>query len=98
MTDRSLIPGFLAALRREMDLYRGWAASFDTLYIGGGTPSVLPAAELEKLIADIRAAFTISSDAEITVEANPADIDAESPRRAPLRRGEPPQHRRSILR
>ena len=77
MTDRSLIPGFLTALRREMDLYRGWAASFDTLYIGGGTPSVLPAADLEKLISDIRAAFTISSDAEITVEANPADIDAE---------------------
>jgi oxygen-independent coproporphyrinogen-3 oxidase len=76
VTDRSLIPGYLKALRREMDFYRGWAASFDTLYIGGGTPSVLPAAELEKLIADIRGVFTISSDAEITVEVNPADIDA----------------------
>jgi oxygen-independent coproporphyrinogen-3 oxidase len=76
VTDRSQIPDYLAALRREMDFYRGWAASFDTLYIGGGTPSVLPAAELEKLITDIRGTFTISSDAEITVEANPADIDA----------------------
>jgi len=76
VTGRSQIPDYLAALRREMDLYRGWAASFDTLYIGGGTPSVLPAAELEKLIADIRGTFAISSDAEITVEANPADIDA----------------------
>jgi oxygen-independent coproporphyrinogen-3 oxidase len=74
ITDRSLIPGYLAALRREINFYRGWAASFDTLYIGGGTPSVLPAAELEKLIARIRTAFTIATDAEITFEANPADI------------------------
>lgn len=74
ITDRSLIPAFRSALRREMDLYRGWAESFDTLYIGGGTPSVLPAADLEGLIADIRAAFTIAADAEITVEVNPGDI------------------------
>ena len=76
VTDRSQIPDYLAALRREMDFYRGWAASFDTLYLGGGTPSVLPAAELEKLVTDIRGTFAISSDAEITIEANPADIDA----------------------
>jgi len=74
ITDRSLIPDYLAALRREMALYRGWAASFDTLYIGGGTPSILPEGDLEGLIADIRTAFTIATDAEITVEANPADI------------------------
>ncbi|MCX5838521.1 MAG: radical SAM family heme chaperone HemW [Deltaproteobacteria bacterium] len=76
VTDRSLIPAFRSALCREMDLYRGWSASFDTLYLGGGTPSVLPTADLEGLIADIRAAFAITGDAEITVEANPADIDA----------------------
>ncbi len=52
--------------------------SFDTLYMGGGTPSVLPADDLEGLIADIRAAFTIAPDAEITVEANPGDIDRAS--------------------
>jgi oxygen-independent coproporphyrinogen-3 oxidase len=74
ITDRSLIPAFRSALRREMDLYRGWTASFDTLYIGGGTPSVLPEKDLEGLIVDIRAAFTIAASAEITIEANPADI------------------------
>jgi oxygen-independent coproporphyrinogen-3 oxidase len=74
VTDHSLIPAYRSALRREMDLYRGWAVSFDTLYLGGGTPSVLPAGDLEGLIADIRAAFTIASDAEITVEVNPGDI------------------------
>jgi oxygen-independent coproporphyrinogen-3 oxidase len=74
ITDHSLIPAYLAALRREMALCRGWAASFDTLYIGGGTPSVLPEGDMEGLIADIRTTFTIATDAEITVEANPADI------------------------
>ena len=74
ITDRSRIPAFLSSLRREMDLYRGWAASFDTLYIGGGTPSVLTAADLEGLITDLLDAFTITADAEVTVEVNPGDI------------------------
>jgi len=73
-TDRSLIPAFRSAIRREMDLYREWAACFDTLYIGGGTPSVMPESDLEGLIVDIRAAFAIATGAEIAVEANPADI------------------------
>jgi oxygen-independent coproporphyrinogen-3 oxidase len=74
VTDRSRIPAFRSALRREMDLYRGWAVSFDTIYLGGGTPSVLPPDDLERLIAEIRAAFTIAGGAEVTVEANPGDI------------------------
>lgn len=77
ITDRMQIPDFLVALRREMALCRGWAESFDTIYIGGGTPSVLPPRDLEELIFDIHAAFTITSHAEITVETNPADINAE---------------------
>jgi len=76
VTDSSAIPEYLTALRREMLLYRGWAPLFDTLYIGGGTPSVLPPPELEKLISDIRGIFPISENAEITMEANPADLDA----------------------
>jgi oxygen-independent coproporphyrinogen III oxidase len=74
VTDLTRIPAYLTALRSEMNFYRAWSASFDTLYIGGGTPSVLAAEELEKLIADIRGTFAVSSDAEITVEANPADL------------------------
>ncbi len=74
ITDRALIPDFLAALRREAALYQEWADSFDTLYIGGGTPSVLPAEDLEGMIAGLRRAFTITTDAEVTVEVNPGDI------------------------
>jgi len=74
ITDHILIPAYQSALRREMEIYRGWADSFDTLYIGGGTPSVLPEGDLEGLIADIRTAFAITANAEVTVEVNPGDI------------------------
>jgi oxygen-independent coproporphyrinogen III oxidase len=74
ITDQTRIPDFLTALGRETALRREWTAPFDTLYLGGGTPSVLPPEALEALIAGIRAAFAITEDAEITLEANPADI------------------------
>lgn len=77
LTDLTRIPAFRSALHREMDLYHGWAASFDTLYLGGGTPSILSPDDLEGLIAEIRAAFTISTGAEVTVEANPGDVTAD---------------------
>lgn len=74
ITDLTLIPEFLAALRREMALYRDDHGDFDSVYIGGGTPSVLATDDLALLIGDIRKAFTITPDAEITIEANPSDI------------------------
>jgi oxygen-independent coproporphyrinogen-3 oxidase len=76
LADLTLIPDFLAALRREMSLTKNFNRDYDTVYIGGGTPSVLAAADLERLIGDIRTAFAITSDAEITLEANPGDITA----------------------
>jgi oxygen-independent coproporphyrinogen-3 oxidase len=83
-TDLTLIPDFLAALRREMNLNKDFKRAFDTVYIGGGTPSILTPADLERLIADILTAFTITPGAEITVEANPGDMTAG--RLAALRR------------
>ena len=75
VTDGSLIPAFLTAVGREADFYRKQWGGFDTLYIGGGTPSVLSAADLGRLLDGIRTAFRIAGDAEITVEANPGDVD-----------------------
>ena len=48
-----------------------------TAYIGGGTPSVLPPALLEKLLHGIFAVFPIKTDAEFTTEANPGTLTAE---------------------
>jgi oxygen-independent coproporphyrinogen-3 oxidase len=88
-TDLTLIPDFLAALRCEMNLNKDFKRAFDTVYIGGGTPSILTPADLERLVGDIRTAFTITQNAEITLEANPGDINAgrlEALRRAGVNR------------
>jgi oxygen-independent coproporphyrinogen-3 oxidase len=49
-----------------------------SLFFGGGTPTLLPPAAIAHLIAHCRAALSLADDAEITVEANPGTIDAES--------------------
>ena len=46
----------------------------ETIYFGGGTPSLLETAEIELLLQHLRALFTIAPDAEITLEANPDDL------------------------
>ena len=52
-----------------------------TVYLGGGTPSVLEASALEQLFASFHRYFSLSPDAEITIEANPDDVDAAFCRR-----------------
>ncbi|SCM80283.1 Oxygen-independent coproporphyrinogen-III oxidase 1 [uncultured Sporomusa sp.] len=46
----------------------------DTVYIGGGTPSVLPVPLLEQIVASLEDNFTIESGAEISMEANPGTV------------------------
>lgn len=89
VTECGRIPEFLDALRQEMGLYRDGWDRFDTLYLGGGTPSVLTPVDLASLIAEIRGNFSITPDAEITLEVNPSDITPpllESLRRAGVNR------------
>lgn len=50
----------------------------DTVYFGGGTPSLLTPEQLAQLLAAVRARFLVSADAEITVEMNPATVTPES--------------------
>jgi oxygen-independent coproporphyrinogen-3 oxidase len=47
-----------------------------TIFFGGGTPSILPAALMEDLLGACRDAFTVDTDAEISLEANPGTLDA----------------------
>jgi oxygen-independent coproporphyrinogen-3 oxidase len=58
-----------------MDLYRTSFPGFDTIYIGGGTPSVLSIENLETILDGVANRFAVDSRAEITVEVNPADIN-----------------------
>ena len=48
-----------------------------SVYFGGGTPSLLTAAQAAKILATIRSAFELTDDAEITLETNPGDLTAE---------------------
>lgn len=69
----ALIPAYVAALAREIaqqgrDLGRPAVA---TVYLGGGTPSLLTPAQVKAILAVCRAAFDVAPDAEITLEANP---------------------------
>src|SRR5687768_5408621 len=50
----------------------------DTLYFGGGTPSLSSLANVTELINEIRETFTLTADAEITIETNPEDVSADS--------------------
>lgn len=52
--------------------------SVDTIYFGGGTPSLLTPAQLEKILACVFERFDVSSDAEITMEMNPATVTRET--------------------
>lgn len=58
-----------------MDLYREDFSAFDSVYIGGGTPSLLSLRELSALLEGVTTKFRIAPQAEITLEANPADLD-----------------------
>ena len=49
--------------------------NISTVYFGGGTPSILDTDDLQLLLETLRGAFVINNDAEITLEANPDDID-----------------------
>ena len=67
---------FVTALLKEMELQRHYIGSeaVETVYFGGGTPSLLTEAELGHMLARLRDLFTLEAGAEITLEANPDDI------------------------
>ena len=73
--DASLAENYLIALSKEIDLYKKYlidnATIIQTVFIGGGTPSVLSPAELRKLCALLRGSFSFTSNYEWTVECNP---------------------------
>jgi oxygen-independent coproporphyrinogen-3 oxidase len=74
ITDRSLCPAFVDALISEMHMTRNQNLTFDTLYMGGGTPSVLDAKTIGKIIETARQSYEILPHAEITLEVNPGTV------------------------
>ncbi|WP_343667122.1 radical SAM family heme chaperone HemW [Chitinophaga sp.] len=72
-------PAMVTALLKETELQKEYLAGapINTIYFGGGTPSLLPEKDLLRLLAAIHKNFTVNADAEITLEANPDDLTPE---------------------
>ncbi len=69
----------LQAMEKELELTRDYlqGEKLESVYLGGGTPSLLTAAELDRLFKKIEALHDIAPDAEITLEANPDDLSED---------------------
>lgn len=70
---------YLDAVRTDLEaaLPMIWGRKIYTIFIGGGTPSLMSAAGLDRLLSDVRTLLPIDSAAEITMEANPGTFEAE---------------------
>ena len=67
---------YVDALCREIAARAEPAARVPTVFFGGGTPTQIPAEDLVRILATVRAHYAVDADAEISTEANPADADA----------------------
>ena len=76
----SLMPTFVNALSSEIDLWgkRLHRPDVSTVFFGGGTPSYLPAESISRLLMRLCEATNIAPSAEITLEANPDDVNSEN--------------------
>ena len=61
----------------ETELPNIWGRQVHSIFIGGGTPSLLSAEGMDQLLCAIRARVNLEPDAEITMEANPGSVEAE---------------------
>ena len=59
----------------EQDLPAVWGRTIETVFFGGGTPSLFSPGGIDRLLADVRARVPLKPDAEITLEANPGTVD-----------------------
>jgi oxygen-independent coproporphyrinogen-3 oxidase len=78
ISDLSQTSGFMAALKLEMQMNSRTSLVFDTLYIGGGTPSVLAPDAIGKIIETAARYFSLAADSEITLEVNPGTVTLDN--------------------
>ena len=72
--------GYIDTALRELDLARGVLGpdtpEVSTVFVGGGTPTLLPPADLSRFLAGVRDRFGLTPEAEVTTESNPDSVDA----------------------
>ncbi|MDG4553916.1 MAG: radical SAM family heme chaperone HemW [Candidatus Competibacter sp.] len=75
LPERAYVDALLADL--EQDLPRVWGRRIDSLFFGGGTPSLFSAEALDRLLSGLRARLPLRPDLEITLEANPGTVERD---------------------
>jgi oxygen-independent coproporphyrinogen III oxidase len=73
--NRNLVEKYLSALLYDIGSSSGFKV--DTIYLGGGTPTVLKLEQLDKMMRAVREHYDLTSNCEITIEANPNTLDEE---------------------
>lgn len=74
---KSQAESYVGAVLRNIRHYGDCGTKVDTLYFGGGTPSLLSYQQLESIINEAGRCFSLDSDAEITLEANPCTLTSD---------------------
>ncbi len=77
VSDLNLKPAFLRALDAEIAAAEAGPLAFDTIYFGGGTPSILDPAEVGGIINRLNSRFRLAGPMEVTLEANPGTVDLQ---------------------
>ena len=69
----------ISALVHEIELRKNYLSDevVDTIYFGGGTPSIIPSKDIDVILKKIHQHFELSSSLEVTLEANPDDLNKE---------------------
>ena len=74
--DADLKDRYVSALRQEIE-EAGDGREADTVFFGGGTPSLLDPGEVHEILSACRQAYDLSPDAEVTLETNPETVTVE---------------------
>ena len=78
--EASVPEAYVSALITEIELVSGggsYPAAFDTVFFGGGTPSLLTGEQMRRIMTTLRKRFDIRANAEISMEANPGTVTPE---------------------
>lgn len=79
-TQRNAAPKMIDAIVKEAKLNKKYLKdeAVETIYFGGGTPSLVPTESIKTILSALKKQFTVSEKAEVTLEANPDDISEEN--------------------
>ena len=69
---------YIESLCREIEAYKGQEIRANTLFFGGGTPSLLTPEQFDKIVRSIKESFTFDKNIEFTVEANPVTLNCDN--------------------